>query len=125
VYPLLLEYSRRLLDVCEAHCRLVSRSGVLRVDVGTEFLACTAEKAGESRVASEERLPQRHFCPQQWFVTGHGFVVRFFCNEITSSLDVNWFSGQTSYPIVYVAAYATAQQLQARLLRRVRSEATM
>jgi hypothetical protein len=86
------------------------------VDVGVEFLACTAD-TGESSVPCEERLWLSQFCPHQWFVTGHGFLVRFFCNEITSSLDINWFSGQTSYPILYVAAYATAQQLQARLLQ--------
>ena len=71
-----------ILKECEHHCKLVSSSGILRVDLGAEFQKC---KGGET----EAQLRKKQRNPLLWHITGAGFVVRFFLNEVTSSLDIN------------------------------------
>jgi hypothetical protein len=82
VLPQIIDYSVHILRLCEQHCKLVSQSGVLRVDLGIEFMPCAAKK---------ERAVIRHLPhPELWQRTGTGRLVRFFLNEVTSSLDINW-----------------------------------
>ena len=87
IQPLVIDYSAHILRLCEAHCELVSKSGVLRVDLGVEFMSCTVNAAG--RMDTEEELRDRQKQPSQWQLTGAGFIVRFFLNEVTSTLDIN------------------------------------
>jgi hypothetical protein len=72
ILPQLQEFAMHLLRVCEAHCSLVSRSGMLRVDLGVETL----------HGVDEDLLLRMQFRPQRWHKTGSGAIVRFFCNEV-------------------------------------------
>ena len=93
IHPLLIDYSAHILRLCEAHCKLVSKSGVLRVDLGVEFQRCSAVNAA-GRMESEKQLLDRQKRPKEWQLTGAGFIVRFFLNEVTSTLDINCQSKQ-------------------------------
>ncbi len=83
VMPQIIDYSVHILRLCEEHCELVSKSGVLRVDLGIEFQSCKDDE-------SEDEVLQRQLRPEQWQRTGTGRIVRFFLNEVTSALDINW-----------------------------------
>ena len=144
--PQRTDFAQHILQQCEGYCKLVSNSGILRVDLGEEYLHCddAAELSNRAeRLVAEAQLRSEQPRPHLWNCTGHGFIVRFFLNEVTSTLDVNCtilsvalsrlhsqsshlphlvfvilfvlcvsgFSQQTNFPIVYEAAYATAQQI--------------
>jgi hypothetical protein len=89
VLPQAIDFSVHILRLCEEHCKLVSSSGVLRVDLGIEFLHCR-KHADDSLAESEEHLRARQQHSELWHSTGAGFLVRFFVNEVTSTLDINW-----------------------------------
>jgi hypothetical protein len=94
ILPHMVGFAQLALRACESHCKLVSNSGEIRVDIGVEvehvdsFYPDLGAKATEADLI--QALPEhtRH----QWFSTGQGAVVRFFVNEVTSTLDINWFT---------------------------------
>jgi hypothetical protein len=71
----------------EAHCHLVSESGIVRTDLGIEFMRCSK---ADGRTEAELRARRKR--PRDWQLTGEGFIIRLFMNEITTTLDINWFS---------------------------------
>lgn len=88
VLPQIIDYSVHILRLCENHCQLVSKSGVLRVDLGIEFIECEAEQEAEKL--------REQLIPELWQSTGTGRIVRFFLNEVTSTLDINWSVSSTA-----------------------------
>jgi len=106
--PFLVDYCAHILHLCERHCSLVSKTPIVRVDCGAEFYHCEPNEVG---ARTEDEIMQHRLKPGQWQRTGSGRIVRYFVNEVTTSLDINWFSGQTNFPILYTAAAATAQHL--------------
>lgn len=86
------DFAQHILQLCETHCKLVSNSGILRVDLGEEYLHCDNAAELSSRaehLAAESQLRSEQPRPCLWHCTGHGFIVRFFLNEVTSTLDIN------------------------------------
>lgn len=64
---------------------LIEDTPILRVDLGMLKKDIADGDTEASLVAA-----QTH--PARWDTTGKGYIVRFFVNEITSSLDIGWFS---------------------------------
>ena len=77
----MIDFSIDILRECEEHCQLVSKSGVLRVDLGAEFIFCDPAQSEEELRAA---VGKKHQLNQQWHCTGAGFIVRFFLNEVRS-----------------------------------------
>lgn len=102
--PEIIDFGSTVLAHVESHCELVSNSGMLRVDIGVEF-----EQVGDDAAMQEtdigEEVRERQRAKEQthiddnykrnredWQTTGKGFILRCFLNEVTSSLDINWFA---------------------------------
>jgi len=106
ILPQVVDHAAFVLSACESHCQLVSSSGLLRVDVGVEYVLAPPQhivsqtSAGQEfvrwatipeREASElQNIPKAH--RHQWQCSGLGWIFRVFTNEVTSSLDINIYA---------------------------------
>lgn len=88
ILPQLCDFACFILAECEKHCALVDESAILRVDIGVELIRCSVNE-------DEIACINRQACPSLWQSTGERFISRFFLNEVTSTLDINWFSVST------------------------------
>lgn len=94
--PEMIDYGAHILAHTEDHCKLVSSSGVLRVDLGVEIKPIASDGAAGD-VDRMRAIEQQYVAKEKenigrgWQSTGRGYIVRCFCNEVTSSLDINWF----------------------------------
>lgn len=85
VRPQCIDFCCHILSLLESHCQLVSRSPLIRLDVGAEFKACSRMSSvdGAAVVAAAESsliaIQQR---PEQWQRSGAGFIVRFFLKKV-------------------------------------------
>lgn len=104
ILPQMIDFGVHVLGECERHCRLVSESSILRTDIGVEFLYC---KGGQS----EEDLKKERKRPDQWQLTGEGFIIRCFLNEVTSSLDINCQSQQNKQVCLHSLAHSSRRSL--------------
>lgn len=122
ILPDLIDFCTHILSHSERHCGLMSNSGVLRLDLGVEFRYCQtfiessdntrtrrsdddiaideanmideANRIDEANMIDETNVINDHIPASTWQVSGgsHGFIFRCFLNEVTSTLDINWFS---------------------------------
>ena len=76
--PQCIDFAAHILRILEAQYQLVSRSGVIRVDLAAEFKHCAPGQ-------SEEDLVKLQKLPHQWQTTGAGFIVRFFFDEVSAT----------------------------------------
>lgn len=106
--PELIDYGNHILVHMEQYCRLVSSSGIVRVDLGVEVKEvvpvvgsgdtqreCELRfcRSGEvrERAVQEEEKKDAPVVRRGWQSTGRGVAVRCLCNEVTTSLDIGWF----------------------------------
>ena len=73
--PECIDFCAHILRQLERYCRLVSRSGVIRVNVGAEIKKCEPQQAAMEAMIAQQKLPS------QW-QKGRGFIVRFFLSEV-------------------------------------------
>lgn len=88
VQSAVIHFAVHQLHIAELVCKLVSKSGLLRVDVGMLHLRVDDRKGVAFR--SVDMLHRERVLRQQqpestralWHLTGLGWIVRFFLNEV-------------------------------------------
>lgn len=87
VQSAVIRFAVHQLHIAELVCQLVSKSGLLRVDVGMLHLRVEDHriKSRSSQMLDEERRlrdKQPASTRRLWHLTGLGWIVRLFLNEV-------------------------------------------
>ncbi len=86
VLPFAVDFAAWILELCEKFCDLVSSSGLLRVDITSvecKYLEDVHNDTPDKRIAGEKKLRLQQKRPNEWNITGRGFIVRFLLNEVS------------------------------------------
>lgn len=83
----------------EEYNKMASESGVVRVDLGAEIdsppgvrmLRTATESSLNAEIGYIENVKSTGAAYCAWQPTGKGYIVRPFINEMTTTLDCNWF----------------------------------
>lgn len=108
----LIAFAVRALAACEMHCKLVSNSAMLRVDLGVEILFVDKEnKQTEDDLLREQK--------KMWLwiasATDAGFICRPFVNEVRLQRSGRPARGQHSGALLHRIGRAAARDHRQRM----------
>jgi hypothetical protein len=90
--PAITDKAHHLIKAFQKWNRLISHSGVIRLDFGFEILPAGDEQHYDTIKATTDVIEQaelnaccQQMNPAQWSATGRGFIVRAYLNEVTRS----------------------------------------
>lgn len=88
---LLRAFELEILRKCQDHCKLVSKSAIVRVDVGLRIKQVPKGQTGPEMIRDMFQTVHEHFRPAlraAWtpiMVDGEDFIISFFVNEVRAN----------------------------------------